>query len=447
MKNINIINVSEGIINHISVHKINKIAVNTGFKKRKPIKITPFRFLTTLCFGLISGGRSKSLNQLASLMDSGKKGVKRIPSKQGLFKRISGNSAAFTKEILEEIVKISAKTRIKPDIFKYFNKVLIQDSTCFSVNKNLMEWFPGAGGARAGANIRIQLIWNWLSQKFEYFELTSYRENDQKNSPQILNYVTKGTLVIRDLGYYSLNVFKKIVDKEGFYLSRFLGNTFVYYQSSNKQIDLLKILKKRRSSSVNIQILLGKESKIPCRLIAIPLPENIVNKRRREAKQISKRRNHSCSKDHLELLAWNIFVTNVPGSIWTTKEIIAVYKLRWQIELIFKTWKSYFSINCIEANTKEMLETFIYAKLIGITIIYYFIAHLERFALEAMGKQISFMKTSKLITSRLPELIRALYSTKELFSFLEGLAFVLLRLCIVETRARKTTYELLQSDF
>ena len=58
-------------------------------------------------------------------------------------------------------------------------------------------------------------------------------------------------------------------------------------------------------------------------------------------------------------------ITNVPAEMLKGKDIRKVYSLRWQIELIFKTWKSLVTID--EFNTKKIhrFECQLYGKLIG----------------------------------------------------------------------------------
>src|SRR5262245_39263832 len=62
-------------------------------------------------------------------------------------------------------------------------------------------------------------------------------------------------------------------------------------------------------------------------------PEDVVNARRRTARKNAKKKGYTPSHAHLTLLAWNLFITNVPETIWQTTTVLKVYPIRWQVEL------------------------------------------------------------------------------------------------------------------
>jgi hypothetical protein len=51
------------------------------------------------------------------------------------------------------------------------------------------------------------------------------------------------------------------------------------------------------------------------------------------------------SKRHLAVADWTILVTNMPSNMLTADEALTVMRTRWQIELIFKLWKSVNSLD------------------------------------------------------------------------------------------------------
>ena len=74
----------------------------------------------------------------------------------------------------------------------------------------------------------------------------------------------------------------------------------------------------------------------------------------------------------LDFNSINAYITNVSNDIITMNEVHELYSLRWQIEIIFKVWKSIFKINQVKKVKLERFMCFLYGRLISfITIIYY----------------------------------------------------------------------------
>ena len=101
-------------------------------------------------------------------------------------------------------------------------------------------------------------------------------------------------------------------------------------------------------------ILLGAKERVASRLIASRVPEAVVNSRRRIARKNAKKKGYTPSQAHLALLAWNLFITHVPPTIWPPQPVLRVYPSRWQVELICKSWKSHLHVATIKT-TKEYL--------------------------------------------------------------------------------------------
>ena len=78
---------------------------------------------------------------------------------------------------------------------------------------------------------------------------------------------------------------------------------------------------------------IGEKERVPSRLIAVRLPDEIVNERRRMARKKAKEKGYTPTEAHWFLLGWNLFITNVPGEVWTPETIIKAYPIRWQIEI------------------------------------------------------------------------------------------------------------------
>jgi hypothetical protein len=66
------------------------------------------------------------------------------------------------------------------------------------------------------------------------------------------------------------------------------------------------------------------------------------------------------SQTYLFILGWKLFVTNAPDTMITIKQACDLYRIRWQIKLVFKLWKSYCGLNHILAWHKERVLTELY---------------------------------------------------------------------------------------
>jgi hypothetical protein len=189
--------------------------------------------------------------------------------------------------------------------------------------------------------------------------------NDQKASPDLLPLVQKNDLVLRDLGYFAVRVLEQIAQCEAFFLSRFYFRTAVF-DLKGQPIDLLKLL--RRKGKLDQWVLLGAQQKMRVRLVALPVPTHVANERRRKARAHLKNR-CQLSKEYLAMQNWSLFVTNVSSEILSAKQVMALSGQRWQIEIIFKGWKSHFHLEAVSSSTtRELLEVAIYGKLLFITL-------------------------------------------------------------------------------
>ncbi len=83
---------------------------------------------------------------------------------------------------------------------------------------------------------------------------------------------------------------------------------------------------------MDFPLLLGPE-RVPVRLVALPVPEEVANRRRQKAKAAAQRRHRSPpSQEHLFLIGWNLFLTNVPTSLWpTVRRPWSRFRVRWHI--------------------------------------------------------------------------------------------------------------------
>jgi hypothetical protein len=147
-------------------------------------------------------------------------------------------------------------------------------------------------------------------------------------------------LRISDLGYFNVLVFAAMAAAGEYFLSRLQFGTNVSL-GAGTAVDLLPWLAKQRGFWIDQPIELGQAQRLGCRLIAWRLPAEQANRRRRKLRQdMLRKHGQEPSAERLVWCDWTILVTNVPVDLLTPQEAAVLYRARWQVELLFKRWKS-----------------------------------------------------------------------------------------------------------
>ncbi len=102
----------------------------------------------------------------------------------------------------------------KQSLFAGFGKAVLQDSTTIRLPDVLSSIFKGnTTNGQQKSQARIQTVINVKTMRFLHFALSGFAQNDQSASGQILDYVGRGHLTIRDLGYFAIETFDEVVQK------------------------------------------------------------------------------------------------------------------------------------------------------------------------------------------------------------------------------------------
>lgn len=393
---------------------VNQIARRTKFVQRKSA-LDGLKFLQALVFGFIENPRA-SLNHLAQVcLDLG---VKITP--QGVDERINQYSVVFLKEMFCYAMETFKNNVPLPlEVLRQFTAVNILDSSVKALPENMVEEYPGCGGDGPQASLKVQLVFEFLYGNLKQVALRAGREPDQAYR-DYLKVIETGSLTVVDLGYFSVDAFGEIADKDAYFLSRYLFGTKLF-TPDEEQINLLDTLQSTTISSVDMSVLLGAKQHLPCRLVAVRCPQEVADRRRQKAIENAKRKGRTPSEKYLALLDWTIFVTNVSSEMLSVEQVLLLYRVRWQIELVFKLWKSYCGLGRIAGVRRERVLTELYAKMIGIVLTHFIIAPLRMPKGAGSNREISpvqvrhilrrFARQLNLALARLDDLVNVLEET------------------------------------
>lgn len=250
----------------------------------------------------------------------------------------------FFKAVLACVIK-SKFSELEIDSIKSCNaykRVIVQDSTIIRLPLRLFSFFSGVSNSHAAVcNARIQGVYDLLSGCFISFSIDPYSKNDYAAAPELD--IQKGDLVLRDRGYLLIEEIKRHLDVGADCIYRHRLSVNYLDSVLGKAIDLLTMLKK--NGSIDMEVCLNNPDRTKVRLVAEPVSPEVANKRIRDAKK--NMRGHNPSPKVLQLMSWTIFITTIPRSQAGFKQILAIYRLRWKIEIIFKIWKSHLQFDNI----------------------------------------------------------------------------------------------------
>lgn len=402
----------EQISTKLSSIPIEDIAMLNKFTARTGGKITPTSFVVSFILSIQNGEHTLSswVRQLSIF-------IRKTISYNGMKKTQSTAKAKFAKSLLNAALakQINGldKAKRKTQLLNGFNYVYLEDSSCVKLPKHLHKVFPGAGNQNGcSATAKIQFRQELKSGNYTRLELLNFRNNDQSFASDILEVLQPGDLVIRDLGYSALDVFKKINNLNAFYISRLRYGTNLYDFETGELINLAKRLRKatrNKETIVELFVLAGKKAQLPTRVCAVKCPPKVTRQKRKAArKNRGSSANHS--KDYMELLGWTFFITNVSEETLSAQQLLEVYGYRWRIEIIFKCWKSHLNLDKL-FNTqaklkKENVEITLFLFLLWITL---FFARMYNFFLHEIyskkKKILSVLKFAKFIKEHLIEFL------------------------------------------
>jgi hypothetical protein len=140
------------------------------------------------------------------------------------------------------------------------------------------------------------------------------------------------------------------------------------YDRQGQPIHLLTWLRQQTVDQVELPIQVGRTYRLACRLLVIRVPQMVIEKRRRKLKEYARKKQTPLTAERLALAEWTLLLTNLPQALFSIPEALVLLHVRWQIELLFKRWKSLFKIDEWRSINIWRILTELYAKLLSVVI-------------------------------------------------------------------------------
>jgi Transposase DDE domain len=359
---------------------------------------------------------------------------------QAVEQRHTSKLVKFLEEVFRGATKLVVEsTKSLAPILDRFEKVVVLDSTTTTLPDSMEKEFRGCGGSyQSGKSaIKFQTELDLRSGALTNIQIEQGRSPDSATSRQEVD-LPAGSLRIADLGYFNLAVFASMVLARVHYLSRFQFNTGVM-ELNGAALDLLPWLSKQAGPIVDQMVLLGNAHRLPSRMIAWRLPQEQADRRRHKLRLFTRRkRGQEPSPERLAWCDWTILVTSVPVEMLSAVEAIVLYRARWQIELLFKRWKSQGLVAKLSGSTEVRQMVRVWARMIAAPVQHWLVVTCS------WGDPTrSWGKVCEAIRAFVGRIAAALGQLLELSAVIDDLCAVVAKTCQRNKRRKPGTVELL----
>ena len=331
-------------------------AKETGLIKRER-KIDP-----VIIFWVLAIGYGTFLQRtLAGLKRNYETASNRILSDSSWYYRFTPELVVFLRECVAHGLEYLAQepSRTLSERLSPFKDVLIQDSTVVRLHEKLAKIWPATRSRKVAAGVKVAVLTSAIASGPKSVALFPENTNELKTlkiGPWI-----KDRILLIDLGFYKYQMFTRIKENGGYFVSRLKSNANPLIIEANRSYrgrsidvrgkhlqDILKDLK-RQVLDVDVEVAFnrrayrGKEKKDNerFRLVAVY--------------------NEDEDKYHL-------YITNLSQDLLEPQEVARLYGARWEIEILFKELKSKYALDVVSTTNPQVIEAFIWIAILTLLI-------------------------------------------------------------------------------
>ena len=346
-----------------------EIGRETGFEQRRS-KLNSARFVQTLVLSCINQPEA-SLNQMVQWSDE----IGLEVTAQGLDKRLNDRAVKLLWGLVERAVaQLRRQVGVPEALLEQFKEIAIVDSSQVALPECLRELFAGSGGNASVASLKLQLRFDYLAGHISALEVEAGRRSDH-GCQLHRQHLTKGSLQLFDLGYFDQSALSEIAQADAYFICRLHPQVGLYKSvKAAKSIDMVDWLKQLDGDRYEFERYVGNQERVAVRVLLQRLPTDIVQERRRKAQATARRKGKTYSQSYMALLDWSILITNVVHEQLSFEQVMALYPIRWQIELLFKLWKSHAKLASVGQWRPQRVLCHLYARLLALVLFHWLTA-------------------------------------------------------------------------
>lgn len=180
--------------------------------------------------------------------------------------------------------------------------------------------------------------------------------------------VLPGDYVIADRGYSSISGIAHVAHRGGHVLIRLNHKALPLFTIEKKPFQLVKMLSTLTQAgdakSWNCLVHNPEENEwFAGRICVIRKDAESIQRSRKEEIENARRKGRSISEETLFINEYTVLFTTFEKEKFSLRKILAIYRWRWQIELVFKRFKSLLALGCLPKTTDESSKAWLYGKM------------------------------------------------------------------------------------
>lgn len=257
---------------------------------------------------------------------------------------------------LKVLISAMLETRCLALTTAYPARVRLVDGSSLSV--------PGS----QGTDYRLHLSWDLGSQRIAEIEISTVKCGGETLARHLSQ---PGDIWLADRGYAQRAGVGAILDAGGEVVVRIGWAAFPLEHVAGTPFDLFAWLRSLTATTMAEQdvVMVTAERSYALRILAQPLPPAIAERKRRRIRRQASKRGTTPDQRTLEAAGYIMVITSLPQEQWTTAQVLQLYRLRWQIELLFKRLKSLLNLDHLRAKGPALAQTYLLGKLLAALII------------------------------------------------------------------------------
>lgn len=403
----------ERFVSTFTPQPFRQLARSTGWLKRQG-KIDPYGFFTSLTFGQLSASRQTLTSQVQGLSEP--------VSRQAVDQRYTPAAVEFLKasfsHVLTQTLDWSPTHPQAGLLHAHFKAIYLLDSTSFDCPEPLQDIFPSCGGAGSAANVKVMLRYELITGRLEPLEVLAGKRSDQGRALASAERLRAGELQLQDKGFYAAKGWQA-AQESGAFLLMPLPHSVTLWLSPDPEkrkepaLDLAAALRATSENRVEWpRLFLGTPGHRTgaLRLVAFRLSEASAGRQRQGLRESMRTKGHTPSAKALELAGWLLLLTNAPPEKLPSAMMAYVYRMRWQVELIFRQIKTTLRLDQSQSDNPSRVQCEIWARLTSAVLLFLWHAHASAECWRRHACEASFEKIVRLLQHWGHALGRALLS-------------------------------------